>query len=205
MTHHIAYRTTNCVNMKFYFGIHSTDRDDLDPDYKGSGNALKAAVRKHGDHNFVRDNIAFFDTREELERWEKDVVGPWAVAEPMCYNLREGGESGWPVSDRTRARLSRSLRGHRKAPRTPEHTARINASRGPYKPCEKAMENSRKSTMRPVAVGDRVYGSVDEAFKAEGVSERTMHRWLNAGTHGARRLDKDDPRVLLVRLNRGDG
>ena len=89
MTHHYLYKITNTTNSKIYIGVHSTD--NLDDGYFGSGVAFKYAVNKYGKEHFVKEDLEFFDTREELIKREEDFVNEVFVDRVDTYNLVKGG------------------------------------------------------------------------------------------------------------------
>ena len=91
--YHFIYRTTNLVNEKFYVGMHSTD--DLEDGYIGSGKRLGYSIRKHGLENHKFEILEFLPSREELKKREAEVVNEELLADPLCMNLKFGGEGGW--------------------------------------------------------------------------------------------------------------
>lgn len=89
---HFCYKTTNSVDGKFYLGKHSSE--SLDDDYLGSGIHLQRAIKKHGKENFKREILCFFDSSEDAYEFEEVLVCGRMVANPKCYNMKEGGEGG---------------------------------------------------------------------------------------------------------------
>lgn len=87
---HFVYKTTNIVNQKYYYGVHSTS--NLDDGYIGSGKLLLAAIKKYGADNFKREIIKMCSTREEAFAYEREIVNQEMVNDPMCYNLMIGGK-----------------------------------------------------------------------------------------------------------------
>ena len=87
--YHYIYKTTNKLNNKFYIGMHSTD--DLNDGYLGSGKYLQRAVKKYGRKNFKIEFLEFLNTREELIEKEEYVVNKDLLQNPLCMNLRTGG------------------------------------------------------------------------------------------------------------------
>lgn len=86
------YKTTNKVNQKFYIGKHQTV--DINDDYLGSGVLLKEAILKYGKENFQKEILFVFNTIDEMNTCEKELVTENLVKDPMCYNIGLGGEGG---------------------------------------------------------------------------------------------------------------
>ena len=93
-TYNYFYIINNLLNGHFYLGVHSTD--DLDDGYFGSGKVLKQAIKKHGVENFELTILKYFDTRDELMTFEREVVNERFLEyyQSICYNLKKGGEGG---------------------------------------------------------------------------------------------------------------
>jgi hypothetical protein len=91
--YHFIYKTTNIKNGKYYIGMHSTS--NLDDGYLGSGNKIRRSIRKYGKENFKLEILQFFESRELLAEREKELVNEEILKDPMCMNLRKGGEGGW--------------------------------------------------------------------------------------------------------------
>lgn len=95
---YIIYRTTNLINQMVYIGIHLNNK--LDPfeldGYFGSGSHLKRAIKEFGKENFVRETLFVFDTKEEAQNKEKELVTLEFVAREDTYNCATGG-GDWPV------------------------------------------------------------------------------------------------------------
>lgn len=88
--YHYFYKITNNINGHFYYGIHSTD--NLDDGYMGSGRYLRRAYKKFGIENFTKEIIKFFNNREELAKYEAEIVTESLVHDPNCYNMIVGGD-----------------------------------------------------------------------------------------------------------------
>jgi group I intron endonuclease len=91
--YHYLYKTTNLINGKFYYGMHSTD--SLKDGYKGSGTLLKRSINKYGIENFKLEILEFFDTREALMEAEKKLITELQVVDSNCMNLKPGGSGGF--------------------------------------------------------------------------------------------------------------
>ena len=91
--YHFIYKTTNLLNNKFYVGMHSTD--DLGDGYVGSGKRLWYSINKYGLENHKCEILEFLDSRETLKKREAEVINEELLSDPLCMNLKFGGEGGW--------------------------------------------------------------------------------------------------------------
>lgn len=85
------YKVTNLINGKIYYGVHNGNVDDS---YLGSGSYILKAVKKYGKHNFVREVLETFNTKEEMYIREAEVVHMGMVLDPQTYNMAVGGRGG---------------------------------------------------------------------------------------------------------------
>ena len=102
--YHFIYRTTNLINNKFYVGMHSTN--NLEDGYFGSGKRLGYSIRKYGLENHEFEILEFLPSREELKKREAEAVNEELLADPLCMNLKFGGEGGWDHVHSSRANLN---------------------------------------------------------------------------------------------------
>lgn len=93
MNHFTVYKITNLVNSKVYIGKHQTK--DLDDNYMGSGKLIRAAIKKHGIENFKKEILFVFETEEEMNAKEAELVTEEFIASGVSYNLCPGGHGGW--------------------------------------------------------------------------------------------------------------
>jgi len=92
---HIIYKTTNKLNGRFYIGMHSTE--NIEDGYLGSGRRIKAELNKYGKENFVREILECLPSREALEQREAEIVCETLLKDPLCLNLKNGGEGGGKI------------------------------------------------------------------------------------------------------------
>lgn len=111
--HNYFYRTTNQINWKYYFGIHSTD--NLDDGYLGTGNLIKVAIKKYGKENFVRTIIADYPTRKEASDHERLAITTFQVEDENCYNIKPGGDNELSIPREIieKANITRKLNGRK--------------------------------------------------------------------------------------------
>ncbi len=147
------YKTTNLINHKFYYGVHSTD--NLEDSYLGSGLAIKYAIKKYGKENFKKEILKYFQTSKDAFEYEEKVVGQELLKDPSCYNLKQGGVGNHrhseeskqklrkpygPMSEEHKQKLANSLRGKKRTeetrekmrkPKSEEHKQKMKKPHGP--------------------------------------------------------------------------
>lgn len=89
---HIIYRTTCSLTNRYYYGMHSTN--NLNDGYLGSGKFLRNSINKHGIENHICEHLEFLDSREKLKQREIEIVNDEMLSDPLCMNLKKGGEGG---------------------------------------------------------------------------------------------------------------
>jgi hypothetical protein len=90
--YHFIYKTTNLLNGKYYYGMHSTD--DLNDGYYGSGKRLRRSLNKYGKENHNVEQLEFLPDRKSLISREKEIVNLNEIAKNDCMNLMIGGKGG---------------------------------------------------------------------------------------------------------------
>ncbi len=121
--HHYLYKTTNLVNGKFYYGMHSTD--DLEDGYLGSGKYLWYAIKKYGAENFHIKILEFFETREALTEAEKRLITESQVKDSNCMNLKLGGSGGFTREQSDVSRVLANTARLKKLNEDPEYKKRV--------------------------------------------------------------------------------
>lgn len=114
-----VYKTVNLLNGKFYIGVHKTE--DPNDEYLGSGKLIKRAVAKYGERSFQKEVLAIFENPTEAFELEKKLVAE-ALGNPLCYNLKSGGEGGFDYLNVT----GRNVVGSKKALLKLRQKARLN-------------------------------------------------------------------------------
>ena len=97
----IIYKTTNLITGQSYIGKDSKNLNS----YLGSGTYLKRAIKKYGNHNFVKEILETCSTLQELAERERYWIAKYdACNSPNYYNIVPGGEGGDSIThhpDRT--------------------------------------------------------------------------------------------------------
>lgn len=87
------YKTTNKLNGKIYIGKHQTE--NIDDGYIGSGKRLWNSIHKYGIENFEKEILFVFDTEDEMNSKEAELVTKEFCLREDNYNLCPGGKGGW--------------------------------------------------------------------------------------------------------------
>jgi hypothetical protein len=87
---HFTYITTDSLDGRWYGGKRSTKRHPLSDRYLGSGNWIKAHPARE---RLRREIVAFFASSTEVFAAEAAMI-TWTQVfdDPLCMNLRDGGE-----------------------------------------------------------------------------------------------------------------
>ena len=118
------YKTTNLINGKYYVGFHKTNNPN--DNYFGSGKLLLEAIEKYGIQNFKKEILYEFDTREEAEAKEREIVNEEFVNNRNTYNVTLGGNVcilygedngfyGKKHTNEAKLKMTQSKRGNRYA------------------------------------------------------------------------------------------
>lgn len=106
-----VYKTTNLTNGKIYIGQHK--HDGWDNNYYGSGKILLNAIKKYGRENFSCEPIEYCDTRQDLDEREIYWIDIYRKQD-NCYNIAKGGGGrSAPLSQETKEKLSKALKGRK--------------------------------------------------------------------------------------------
>jgi group I intron endonuclease len=172
------YKITNLLNGKFYIGKHQTS-NPLDG-YFGSGRALKSAIKLHGKENFTKEILFEFDSEEEMNAKERDLITLELVNDPASYNMAVGGEGGPHFKGRqhsseTKERISQSLTGKQAASVSEETRAKLS---------EKSKGNKSKTGQQ---TSEEVKAKIAKSMTGKKHSEETKQKLREARL---RTLDK---------------
>ena len=120
-SYNYVYLITNNINGKIYVGKHSTD--NLNDCYMGSGKIIKLAYNKYGVENFTKKILAFADTEEKLNWFERFYIKKYHCRDKSIgYNLTNGGEGvlglqieawnkGVPMTEEQKLKISETRKG----------------------------------------------------------------------------------------------
>ena len=97
--------------------------DVVDDGYLGSGKILKRSIRKHGKEKHSRIILHFEESFELLKKREKELVNEGMLDDPLCMNIKIGGDGGWDFINLSREILD----GMKSRKKTDEYRSKISA------------------------------------------------------------------------------
>lgn len=205
-----VYKITNNINGKYYIGKHQTK--DLNDGYMGSGKLLKRAFTKYGVENFTKEILHIFETENEMNIKEKELV----IISEQTYNLNEGGSGGFSFINRN---------GMNNKDRTPEsHKKRIKKLSEYRK--KKCQEEDEKTFMRklsekghetlrqkyPLGIwkGKKHSQETIEKMKASSIGKQSGEKnsqygtcWMNDGKENKKVMKSDLDKWLQLGYTKG--
>jgi hypothetical protein len=93
--YYTIYRITCKITGKIYIGKHQTK--DLHDGYMGSGKLLMRAQKKYGLENFSKEILHVFQTEEEMNIKEAELVTEEFCLREDTFNICPGGKGGWGI------------------------------------------------------------------------------------------------------------
>lgn len=103
------YCITNKLDGKQYVGL-TTRKVEESNDYFGSGLYIKRAIKQYGKQNFKKEILEVCSTKEQLGQREVYWVDKLNTLSPNGYNLTDGGEVGYTLTEEARERISTKMR-----------------------------------------------------------------------------------------------
>lgn len=88
----IIYKTTNVINGKYYIGRRCRRRKT--EKYIGSGKILKRSILKYGRDAHKFEVLEILPDYSSLVEREKEIITQQMLDDPLCMNIRLGGEGG---------------------------------------------------------------------------------------------------------------
>lgn len=90
---HTIYKTINIINNQYYIGYHKTK--NINDSYLGSGIRIQRSIKKYGKENFKKEILFISKIAEEAFQREKELVNEETLKDPLCLNLKIGGDGGF--------------------------------------------------------------------------------------------------------------
>jgi hypothetical protein len=139
---YIVYKTTNLINHKIYIGIHKQNNLIFDG-YFGSGLLLNLAIKKYGEHNFIREIMFSYDNLQEARNKEREIVSLEFCLREDTYNISIGGTGGNTMAGHSNENKAIAIQKRRQT----------NIDRGNYiyseEKLQKAIDNMKHIRIQP--------------------------------------------------------
>jgi hypothetical protein len=142
----IIYKITNLLNGKTYVGMDAKNCAN----YFGSGVAIKAAIKKYGKSNFVKEILeSGFTSYEEMAlaeiRWilKEKVTNPYGI-----YNLNDGGLG----ASSNKGKVAEEIYGKDRALKIKNKISNTLKSKGIKPPSRMGMKGSEKQRQVIIAI-----------------------------------------------------
>lgn len=180
--------------------MHSTD--DLEDGYFGSGKIVNYSVNKHGIENHKVEILEFLPSREELKKREAEVVNEELLNDPLCMNLKFGGEGGWEFvnenltdEERTRRQKNGANSTNQRVKDDPEFAEKMFAAKSKMSKARHAAGLVRYDTFTGKSHSEKTKAKMRESHKR-------IHEGKNNGMFGVKLawIHKED-KVKRIQLN----
>jgi len=157
----------------YYYGQHRTN--NLNDGYCGSGRIIKDYFKcydKIEGITYVKSIIQFYNTPEELNIAENELIGDKYITDNLCINLIPGGNGkgrnkGYKHSDETKQKMSISKKGKKI---TEEHKNKISESRKgkTFKPhSEETKQKMRESALKRKPLSKEARKKISDSKKGK--------------------------------------
>lgn len=119
------YKITNQVTSEYYIGLRSCDCEPNEDVYYGSGDRIKACIKKYGKTIFEKTILKIFETREAASKYEQEVVNEELIKNKLCLNIRVGGEylDGTNCTEEIKKKISVSVKKYFENPENRKKTS----------------------------------------------------------------------------------
>ena len=114
MIYYYTYKITclkGSLKGHYYLGQHKTkDIPSISKDYYyGGGKIIRDYYKKYGKvegETYIKEIIQFYNNKEELNNAEQELIGDKFKNDPLCLNLKSGGNQNIRYSDETLEKMS---------------------------------------------------------------------------------------------------
>ena len=193
---HYLYKTTLlCGSLKnhYYFGKHTTKkgRNPETDIYYGSGTIIKDYIEKYGaveGVTLVKEILEYNKTAKENSLREEAVIGDKWKTDPLCLNLKGGGDGG-QYSDEAKAKISKALKGYVHSEESCKHMSDGHKGQIPWNKGLKQTDEHRKKNSES-----------HKGIKQSEESKRKKSETLKGRKHGPM---SEDTKRKLSELNSG--
>lgn len=146
----IIYKITNKINKKTYIGQtwQTMKLRFLQHSYSNDSIKLYNAIKKYGLHNFTIECITIANTQEIANILEIQFIAKYqSNIRHIGYNISNGGNGVGKHSLQTKVKLSKSLKGKKKAPFTKIHKTNMSKAKMGHSVSQEARDKISKANI----------------------------------------------------------
>ena len=118
----------------YYIGVHASNIEPKFDYYSGSGRNLNKYRELYGKDCFSREELSFWNTKEEALKEERRLVTEELIKDPFCLNKIKGGgtfdTTGRVLSLEERQRISEKRKGYKRSPESVKKMVETRILRG---------------------------------------------------------------------------
>lgn len=149
MIHYIYKITCLCGSLKDHYYIGKHTAKNINDGYAGSGNIIVGYFEKYGKiegETYTKEILEYNKTKKENAKREEEIIGDLFLTDPLCLNLKQGGEGGAPKGGKKSASMRQKLSESRKGLVYGERTRKkMSQSRKGKKHSEETKNKMRES------------------------------------------------------------
>lgn len=197
--YYYIYKVTNKLTNEYYVGQHSSTKEPLHDTYMGSGIQIKQALKRYGTHNFTKEIVQLCENTTDLNVAELIHIGDKWFTDPLCLNMKAGGEAGRGWTHTIEARRNISI--HNKGKKHPLSAASIAKMAATLKTLRWWNNGKINKRCSQCPGDDFMLGRLTYSDFAKA---RTGQRWWNNGKVNTRAFNKPGDDFVLGRLPYSD-
>ena len=114
----LIYKLTNTVNGKAYVGLTTKTVEERFKEHCNSKYVIGKAIRKYGKDSFTVETLETVNDINKLGDYERFYIWLYDTIAPNGYNLTDGGESGFKMSEESKQKLSEAKKGKKHSEET---------------------------------------------------------------------------------------
>ena len=174
------YQVTHRESGKCYIGKHQTK--DLNDGYMGSGHLIRAAVKKYGPEAFKKEVLYVFETEEEMNAKEAELVTEEFCSLETTYNLCPGGHGGWGYVN---TQLPNGMLGKSQSAKQ-RATASIQGKKNQIYRAKSGYQNGLKDYWLGKSHSEKTKEKISRAAKLRTTNSQSGTMWITNGSENAK-------------------
>ena len=172
----IVYKITNILNNKIYIG---QDKNH-NPNYFGSGDLIKRAIKKYGKENFKKEILTICNNMNELNEMERYYINEYkSTNRNIGYNISVGGTDGVMLnrqhSDETKMKMRLSALNRFPSEETKEKMSRSHMGKHRSEETKNKIRTSHK-LLKHSPLSEDTKRKIRDAKKGKFASKETKEK-----------------------------